>query len=92
MSNFYQYEKERASDLCDILTEYGIPLVTHTITTGGHDFHTNGAVMHKGHSFGFLEVKGEVGSKGAKPYAQVVLYYTHSTNKNFRISTFHHCL
>ena len=79
MSNFYRNEKERVSELGDILTEYGIPLITHMITTSGHDFHTDGAVLHKGHGFAFLEVKGEVGSKGAEPYAQVVLYYTHST-------------
>jgi hypothetical protein len=79
MANFYQNENERASDLRDILTDNGIPVVTHTVSVENHHYPTDGAVLYKGHVVAFFEVKGEIGSKGAEPYAQVVVYYTHWT-------------
>jgi hypothetical protein len=72
MSNFFRDEDARAAEFHDILTRHGIPVVTSTITSKGHHFRTDGAVA-------IIEVKEEIGSKGAEPYAQVVLYYSHST-------------
>jgi hypothetical protein len=79
MSNFFQDEDARAAELCDILTRHGIPIVTHMITSKGHHFRTDGAVASNGHLVVILNVKEEIGSKGAEPYAQNVLFYSHST-------------
>ena len=79
MSNFFRDEDVCAAELHDILTRHGIPVITSTITSKGHHFHTNGAVAINGHLVAIIEVKEEIGSKGAEPYAQVILYYSHST-------------
>ncbi|KAH9955729.1 hypothetical protein BGW80DRAFT_1213867 [Lactifluus volemus] len=79
MSNFFQDKDARAAELRDILTRYGIPVVTSTITSKGHHFATDGAVEISGHLVAIIEVKKEIGSRGAEPHAQVILYYSHST-------------
>ena len=79
MSGFFVDEQARASKLREILSEYGIPVVTSTITFKGHEFRTDGAVEIFSNLVAIVKVKDEIGSKGAEPYAQVVLYYTHST-------------
>lgn len=79
MSNFFRDEDAHVAELCDILTRHGIPVVTSTITSKGHHFRTNSAVAINGHLVAIVEVKEEIGSKGAEPYAQVILYYSHST-------------
>ncbi len=79
MSDFFPDENVRAAKLRAILTKHGIPVDTSTITSKGHHFPTDGAVSINGHLVAITEViKGEVGSKGAEPYAQVILYYSHS--------------
>ena len=78
MSNFFPDENARAAELRAILTRHGIPVVTSTITSKGHHFPTDGAVAINGHLVAIIEVKREIGSKGAEPYAQVILYYSHS--------------
>lgn len=67
------------AELRDILTKHGIPVVTAMITSKGHDFRSDGAVAIKGHLVAIIEVQAEIGSTGAEPYAQVILYYTHYT-------------
>jgi hypothetical protein len=79
MSSFFRGEDTRAAELRDILTRHGIPVATSTITSKGHYFRTDGAVAINGHLVAIIEVKEEIGSRGAEPYAQVVLYYSHST-------------
>lgn len=78
MSDFFPDEKVRAAKLRAILTSHGIPVVTSTIFSKDHNFPTDGAVEINGHLVAIVEVKGEIGSKGAEPYAQVILYYSHS--------------
>ena len=78
MSDFFPDEKARARRLREILTSHGIPVVTSTIASKGHEFPTDGAVEIDGNLAAIVEVKGEIGSKGAEPYAQVILYYSHS--------------
>ena len=78
MSAFFPDENARAAELRAILTRHGIPVVTSTITSKDHYFPTDGAVAVNGHLVAIIEVKGEIGSKGAEPYAQVILYYSHS--------------
>jgi hypothetical protein len=79
MSSFFRGKGARAAELRDILTSHGIPIATSTITSKGHYFCTDGAVAINGHLVAIIEVKEEIGSRGAEPYAQVVLYYSHST-------------
>ena len=79
MSPFYLDKGARAAPLHEILTEYGIPAVTSTIRSKGRDFRTNGSVEDNGYLLTIIDVKEEIGSKGAEPYAEVILYYTHST-------------
>ena len=78
MSDFFPNEKARAARLRAILTKHGIPVHTSTITSKDHHFPTDGAVSINGHLVAIIEVKGEIGSTGAEPYAQVILYYSHS--------------
>jgi len=78
MSDFFPDENVRAAKLRAILTKHGIPVDTSTITSKGHHFPTDGAVAINGHLVAIIEVKAEIGSKGAEPYAQVILYYSHS--------------
>lgn len=78
MSDFFLNEDARAAQLRDILTRHSIPVVPSTITSKGHCFRTDGAVAINGHLVAIVEVKEEIGSKGAEPYAQVVLYYTYA--------------
>ena len=80
MSKFFPNEGARAAQLRQTLTSHGIPVVTSTVTSKGHNFPTDGAVEINGHLVAIVEVKDEIGSKGAEPYAQVVIYYTHSTS------------
>ena len=79
MSGFFADEHARASKLREILSEYGIPVVTSTISSKGREFRTDGAVEIVNNLVAIVEVKEEISSKGAEPYAQVVLHYTHST-------------
>jgi len=81
MTTFFPNEGVRAAELRGILTEYGIPVVTSTIASNGRHFPTDGAVEIDGHLGSIIEVKAEIGSKGAEPYAQGILYYTHSNAK-----------
>ena len=53
--------------------------MTSTISSKGREFRTDGAVEIVNNLVAIVEVKEEISSKGAEPYAQVVLYYTHST-------------
>jgi hypothetical protein len=78
MSNFFPKENVRAAELHNILTTHGIPVVTSTITSKGRDFYTNGDVAVNDHLVAIIEVKGEIGSGGAEPYAQAIMYYAHS--------------
>ena len=79
MSNFIRDEDAHAAELRDILMRHGIPVITSMITSKGHHFRTDGTVAINGHLVVIIEVKEEIGSKGAEPYAQVVLYYSHPT-------------
>ena len=88
MSIFFPDENKRAAKLREIMTKHGISLDTYTVTSKGHHFLTDGAVVINGDPIAILEVKGEIGSAGAEPYAQVVLYYTHSTLRKAGFSKF----
>ena len=81
MNSFFPNKAARAAELRDILTEYGIPVSTATITSGGRHFLIDNAVSINGYLGSIIEVRSEIGSRGAEPYAQGILHYAHSNAK-----------
>jgi hypothetical protein len=51
MSDFFPDKDARAARLREILTAHGIPIVTSTITSKGHNFRTDGSVTVNGGHF-----------------------------------------
>jgi len=77
MSGFFEDEKARASKFREILRESDIDSSATTIE--GTKFITDGDVQSLGFRLTIIEVKNEIGSKGAQPHAQGISYYIHST-------------
>ena len=78
MSKFFPNEDARAAELQNILTANGIRVTTPTISSKGRTFRTDGAIEFNSRLTVIIEVKEEIGSKGAEPFAQAILYYAHS--------------
>ena len=87
MSRFFRDENARAATFRDILTRHGIPVGTATIQSTTREFHTDGSIAIDGHLIAIFELKKEIGSEGAEPYAQVILYYAHSTTAKAKAET-----
>ncbi|KAG5634893.1 hypothetical protein H0H81_000410, partial [Sphagnurus paluster] len=81
MSKFFPNKKARTAELLEILKDNGIPATTATIYSKGHSFPTDGAVESKNSLIMIIEGELEIGSTGAEPYAQAILYYAHSAGK-----------
>jgi hypothetical protein len=77
MSNFFPKDNVRAAEVRNILTMNGIPVATSVITSKDHVFRTDGAVAVNDHLVAIIDVKGEIGSEGAEPYAQLIMHYAH---------------
>ncbi|KAF8810349.1 hypothetical protein BYT27DRAFT_7253936 [Phlegmacium glaucopus] len=78
MSGFFIHEDARAAKLRYILQENGIHVTTSTITSKGHHFRTDGAIEFCNCHISIFKAEGEIGTGGAEPYAQAILYYAHS--------------
>ena len=84
MSRFLQTDATRAANVHNILIKHGIPITTSTNDPEhpkSHDFLTDGAIDYGGHLISIFEVKNEITSTGAEPYAQVILNYHHSVSE-----------
>ena len=77
MSHFFDNEAARASKFREILRDSDID--TSATVVEGTGFTTDGDIQLKGFRFVILEIKNEIGSKGAEPHAQAISYYIHST-------------
>ena len=71
MSNFFENEAQRQKAFIDILRDRDIRIVPSSIA----GYHTDGDLHVNGRRYLIIEVKSEVGSKGAEPYCQAILYY-----------------
>ena len=77
MSGFFKDEAGRASKFQEILQDSGID--TSTTKIEGTKFKTDADIQSQGFCRTIIEVKNEIGSKGAQPHAQGISYYIHST-------------
>lgn len=77
MSNIYPDEDRRGTAIRDALYKMGITLVGTTIEAS--KYRTDGDLQHNRHRYVIAELKNEVGSLGAEPNAQALVYYLEST-------------
>jgi hypothetical protein len=80
MSGFFKDEAGRASKFREILEDSGID--TSATKIEGTKFKTEGDIQSQGFRRTIIEVKNEIGSKGAQPHAQGISYYIHSTKSS----------
>jgi hypothetical protein len=73
MSRMYENETARAAKFREILADYGI--VTMATKVDGTEFTTDGDMQYQRLRFLIIEVKLEIGSKGAEPLFQAIWYY-----------------
>jgi hypothetical protein len=73
MCDFYKDEAGRRQGICHILQTYGIDIRPGAI--GGSEYKTDGHVATPTHPKFILEIKNEIGSTGAEPSLQALLYY-----------------
>ena len=85
MSRFFPDESARAKALRDTLIDNEIQVTTSTVDNpyGGLPFLTDGAIECGKRLISIFEVKAEIGSKGAEPFAHAVVYYHHSASRAF---------
>jgi hypothetical protein len=69
----YDNETSQAAKFREILTDYGI--VTMATKVDGTEFTTDGDMQYNRLCFLIIEVKLEIGSKGAEPLFQAIWYY-----------------
>lgn len=72
MSGFFPDEGHRANFFRRTMQNHNLQVTTTTISTN----RTDGAIEFKSHIVALFEVKAEIGSKGAEPFTQAILYYT----------------
>jgi len=77
MSEFFPSEKKRTAALEDVLAEHGIEMAATVIS--GTEYTTDGDMQLHLYRYLIAEIKNEIGSKAAEPYAQAILYHYHST-------------
>jgi hypothetical protein len=80
MSSFFKDEAGRASKFREILQDLGIDVSAAKIE--GTKFKTDGDIQSQGFRRTVIEVKNEIGSKGAQPHAQGISYCIHSTKSS----------
>ena len=80
MSGSFKDEVGRASKFREILQDSGIDISTTKIA--GTKFKTDSDIQSQGFRPTIIEAKNKVGSKGAQPHAQGILYYIHSTKSS----------
>ncbi|KAG5635658.1 hypothetical protein H0H81_010494 [Sphagnurus paluster] len=80
MSKFFSDGDGRAAELRDILQDNGIPPTAH-LSSEGCFFCFDGAIESKNGFTVIFEVKEEIGSAGAEPYARAILHYANSAWK-----------
>jgi hypothetical protein len=73
MCAFYSTEGKRRKQLCKILEEYGI--LIHPGNIGASQDSTDGHFCKRNHPMLIVELKNEIGWKGAEPFLQALLYY-----------------
>lgn len=73
MCDFYPNEGDRRQKICVALQEYGIGINPGPV--GASEHKTDGHVCTTTHPKFILELKNEIGSKGAEPSLQAFLYY-----------------
>src|SRR5262249_35957004 len=78
-SSFYVDEHARAIKVRQVLKEAKIDL-KETIIEGTR-YSTDGDIQHRDYRYVIAEMKNEIGSGGAEPYAQASLYYLESTRQ-----------
>lgn len=77
MSHFFDDEDAQASMFWEILQDSGMEAYATVID--GTKFKTDRDIHLQGFRHAIIEVKNEIGSKGAKPHAQAISYYICST-------------
>jgi hypothetical protein len=73
MCAFYPNEGDRRQKICETLQKYGIAI--HPGPIGGTEHKTDGHVCSCNRPVLILEVKNDIGWKGAEPSLQLVLYF-----------------
>lgn len=73
MCEFHGDEAKRRSQLMDILNEYGIDAQPGSI--GSTECRTDGHIFTRSHPTLIIEVKNEIGWKGAEPTLEALAYY-----------------
>ena len=71
MSQFFPSKKKQAAALEDVLTEHGIEMAAMVIS--GTEYTTDGDMQLHLYRYLIAEIKNEIGSKAAEPYAQAVM-------------------
>ena len=79
MADVYEKEMSRGAKIREVLGDAGITLVGSVIE--GTSYTTDGDMQHYPHRYVIAELKNEIGSKAAEPYAQAATYYLESTRK-----------
>ncbi|KAF8802373.1 hypothetical protein BYT27DRAFT_7173144 [Phlegmacium glaucopus] len=84
LSQIFENETARAAAFREILKNHGIM----TIATGveGTEYKTDGDMQYNGLRYLIIEVKLEIGSTGAEPLFQAILYYLESMRKQMTTS------
>ena len=75
MSKFFENESQQQEAFINILRSYSIEMVQSSFTGS----RTDGDLYVNGRRSMILEVKSEVGSIGAEPYCQAILYYARAS-------------
>jgi hypothetical protein len=76
MSKFYDSEAARATEFRRLLQSYDIPLVAAMVERTSYT--TDGDLRFRDALYSIAELKLEIGSKGAEPLLQSIIYYTHN--------------
>jgi hypothetical protein len=83
MSRFFPTEDARTEELLDA---HGIPTGSPPVK---RKFQTDAAIKFgRDYLLSIFEIEGEIGSTGAEPHAQAVLYYAHQDSKTAENPTF----
>ena len=77
MANVYERESDRRKTILTIFDDHKIPIKPTMIG----DFTTDGDLSIGNYRFLIAEFKNEIGSKGAEPFFQSILYFLEATRK-----------
>jgi hypothetical protein len=79
MSKFFTSEADRAQKVREVLRKHGINTASTLIEKT--NFRTDGDMQLDNSRYVIIEVKNEIGTQGAEPYAQGTLCYFHSAQE-----------